>query len=240
MTHIYLVEDDQKLGSFICEYLTGQGYKTSLAMNVTRAREDIPKQMPDIIILDLMLPDGNGLTLCQELRTWYRGVILVLTAVADDMDQVAALEMGADDFIQKPVLPRVLLARLRALQRRSSVQASEVPANTNALGDLRLDSIRRKAYLGNKDIALTDGEFDLLQFLAENVDQIQSREATVKATRGIAYDGLDRTTDTKVASLRRKLGDDPANPQMILTIRGKGYLLASAGFLATNDAAAED
>lgn len=228
MTHVFIVEDDPKLGRFIAEYLTAQGYQTSLATHVSDARVAIAAQHPDIIILDLMLPDGNGLALCQELRTWYHGVILILTAVADDMDQVAALEMGADDYIQKPVLPRVLLARLRALQRRSQ-PPHLVHSQHSEQSRLKIDTPRRRALLDKSDLQLTDSEFELLIFLLKHIDQVQSREATVQATRGIAYDGVDRTTDTKVASLRKKFGDDPANPKIIITVRGKGYLLASAG-----------
>lgn len=228
MTHVFIVEDDPKLGRFMADYLAEQSYQTSLVTHVTDARVAIAAQQPDIVILDLMLPDGNGLALCQELRTWYQGVILILTAVADDMDQVAALEMGADDYIQKPVLPRVLLARLRALQRRAS-PVQQTTAQATEQGRLRIDSKRRRAFLDGVDIQLTESEYELLVFLFEHIDQIQSRDATVQATRGIAYDGLDRTTDTKVASLRKKLGDRSANPQIIITVRGKGYLLASAG-----------
>lgn len=228
--HILLVEDDLKLCQLLAQYLEKQGFALSTCNEGQLAPQAIIDQQPDLVVLDLMLPGMDGLSICREVRTSYQGKILVLTASDDDMDQVAALEMGADDFVTKPLQPRVLLARIRMLLRRNEpltlTQKETAPVNERfrQFGTLSLDSSARTCSLNNEEVNLTPSEFDLLWLLANHPDEILSRDALIKATRGIDYDGLDRTIDNKIVSLRKKLQDNPAHPRRLITVRGKGYL----------------
>ncbi|SKA62168.1 two-component system, OmpR family, response regulator RstA [Enterovibrio nigricans DSM 22720] len=181
-------------------------------------------------MLDIMLPDIDGLTICRQIRPQFSGKVLMLTASDDDFDHVAALEIGADDFVTKPIKPRVLLARLRVLIRREHHQpktaehSPSIALNTLVYGNLSLNKSRKWCALADKHIPLSDSEFDLLWLLAESADEVLSRDTLTRAVRGIEYDGLDRTIDNKVVSLRKKLGDNPTSPCRIITVRGKGYL----------------
>lgn len=226
---ILLVEDDQKLTGLLSQYLQKQGFRVSCCHDGAQAPQQIEAEQPDLVVLDLMLPGMDGLSICRAVRASYQGKILILTASDDDMDQVAALEMGADDFVVKPLQPRVLLARIRMLLRRVET-SSEPEADSHddnryrRHGTLVLDSSIRSCNLRDVSINLTPSEFDLLWLLASHPDEILSRDALVKATRGIDYDGIDRTIDNKIVSLRKKLSDNPAHPRRIITVRGKGYL----------------
>ncbi|MCO7226728.1 response regulator [Pleionea sp. CnH1-48] len=225
--HIILVEDDPKLGQLLEQYFSSQGFTVTLEANGALAASLIQQQQPALVILDLMLPGKDGLTICREIRSQFTGKILFLTASDDDIDQVAALEIGADDFVVKPIQPRVLLARVRMLLRRTSSNTpdgKQRPLKELSFNALRLDILLKHCYLNEQRIDLTPGEFDLLLLLAEHAEQVLSREELVKKTRGIDYDGQDRTIDNKIASLRKKLGDNPSLPQKIITVRGKGYL----------------
>jgi len=227
---LLLVEDDQKLTGLLTQYLQKQGLQVECCHDGNEAPARINALQPDLVILDLMLPGMDGLSICREVRSSYQGKILILTASDDDMDQVAALEMGADDFVVKPLQPRVLLARIRMLLRRSETAASTGAAlepdndRYRQHGGLKLDSSVRSCTLTDTEINLTPSEFDLLWLLASHPDEILSRDALVKATRGIDYDGIDRTIDNKIVSLRKKLSDNPSHPRRIITVRGKGYL----------------
>lgn len=238
---ILLIEDDQKLSGLLENYFNQQGLQASSVNDGALAVQTVFATSPDIVILDLMLPGKDGLSICREIRSHYSGKILVLTASDDDLDQVAALEMGADDYVIKPIQPRVLLARVRMLLRRedaapaspSTTEPVATSATTPAAvensrqrryGALLVDSSLRQCQLSGQTINLTPGEFDLLWILASHPDEILPREELVKATRGIDYDGLDRTIDNKVANLRKKLGDNPSLPRRLITVRGKGYL----------------
>jgi two-component system response regulator RstA len=174
-----------------------------------------------------MLPGEDGLSICRKLQGQFDGPILMLTARTDDMDQVLGLELGADDYVCKPVRPRVLLARIRALLRRSEA-ASEAPAPENPrrleFGPLVIDSAMREAWLSERGIELTSAEFDLLWLLAVNAGRILSREEIFNSLRGIEYDGQDRSIDVRISRIRPKIGDDPMHPRLIKTVRSKGYL----------------
>ena len=189
---------------------------------------------PDLVVLDLMLPGEDGLSICRQLRPRYEGPILMLTARSDDMDQVLGLEMGADDYVCKPVRPRVLLARIRALLRRSEPgEVEPLPAGEVRrlqFGPLLVDSARREAFLGGALIELTSAEFDLLWLLAANAGRILSREEIFASLRGIEYDGQDRSIDVRISRIRPKIGDDPMHPRLIKTVRSKGYLFVGEAF----------
>ncbi|MBY3671546.1 DNA-binding response regulator [Vibrio paracholerae] len=222
---LYIIEDDTKLREMLAEYMTNQGFQVTTFATGETAPEQILLNQPDLVLLDLMLPGENGLTICRQIRAQFLGKILMLTASDDDFDHVAALEMGADDFVNKPIKPRVLLARIRMLMRRE--ERTTANADTTHLlqfGGLLLNQSRRHCELDGEVINLSDSEFDLLWLLASAADQVVSREFLTKSLRGIEYDGLDRTVDNKIVTLRKKLCDDSSTPKRIITVRGKGYL----------------
>lgn len=229
---ILVVEDDERLAALIQDYLQKQGFEVLIEGRGDTAAGRIKKENPDLIILDLMLPGKDGLAVCQSIRADFPGPILILTAREDDMDQVAGLEIGADDYVKKPVEPRVLLARIRALMRRcnksadSDYPASKKPHRRDVLeyGVLRINRSSHAVSLAGRNIVLTTHEFELLCFLAENAGTVVSRETLYTNLRGIEYDGLDRAMDVMVSRLRKKLCDVAAAPQRIKTIWGQGYL----------------
>ncbi|SNX50245.1 Transcriptional regulatory protein RstA [Vibrio thalassae] len=174
-----------------------------------------------------MLPGEDGLSICRQIRSDFNGKVMMLTASDDDFDHVAALEIGADDFVTKPIRPRMLLARVRMLLRRElsdESNSSMSAGQTLKYGTLTLQPQRKTCELDGQKVVMTDSEFDLLWLLAQSPDQALSREALTLELRGIEYDGLDRTADNKIVSLRKKLGDSSSAPKRIITVRGKGYL----------------
>lgn len=228
--HILIVEDDQRLAELTREYLQGNGLNVSIEMDGALAAARILQEQPDLVILDLMLPGEDGLSICRKVRGQYDGPILMLTARTDDMDQVLGLEMGADDYVCKPVRPRVLLARIRALLRRHDGSSeAQAPSERRRLqfGQLVIDSAMREAWLGEQSIELTSAEFDLLWLLTSNAGRILSREEIFNALRGIEYDGQDRSIDVRISRIRPKIGDDPMHPRLIKTVRSKGYLFVA-------------
>lgn len=222
---ILIVEDDERLAELTREYLEGNGLRVAIESDGARAAARIIKEQPALVVLDLMLPGEDGLSICRKVRGAYDGPILMLTARTDDMDQVLGLEMGADDYVCKPVRPRVLLARIRALLRRSAglESTTETPRRLE-FGALVIDSAMREAWLREQSIELTSAEFDLLWLLAANAGRILSREEIFTALRGIEYDGQDRSIDVRISRIRPKIGDDPVHPRLIKTVRSKGYL----------------
>ncbi|WP_144202392.1 MULTISPECIES: response regulator [Shewanella] len=220
---VVLVEDDEKISQLLSSYLTMQQIETVCVHDGADAVATILAEQPDLVILDLMLPNLDGFSICRQLQPVFDGKILFLTASEDDMDQVAALEMGADDFIIKPIQPRVLLARIRMLMRRAKVSAPQEQHHLS-FGELELNQQRKQCLLAGEEISLTTSEFDLLWLLAAHADEILTREYLVKQIRGIEYDGIDRTIDNKIVVLRKKLGDNPALPRRIITVRARGYL----------------
>ncbi len=226
---ILLVEDDRRLAELIKTYLSKQGFTVAIEGRGDAGLHRILVDQPDLVILDLMLPGMDGLTVCREVRRDYAGPILMLTAREDDTDQVVGLELGADDYVKKPIEPRVLLARIRAILRRFA--RAFVPEDAEAaqieelnFGGLRLSQASQTATLGGVPVDLTSNEFTLLWILAQNGGRTMDRETLFQLTRGIGYDGLDRSVDIAVSRLRKKLGDNTAKPWRIKTIWGQGYL----------------
>lgn len=225
---ILIVEDDQRLAELTQEYLQSNGLQVAIESDGARAAARILKEQPDLVVLDLMLPGEDGLSICRKVRGQFAGPILMLTARTDDMDEVLGLEMGADDYVCKPVRPRVLLARIRALLRRS--EGGEAPLENQRrleFGPLVIDSAMREAWLRGASVELTSAEFDLLWLLAANAGRILSREEIFTALRGIEYDGQDRSIDVRISRIRPKIGDDPMHPRLIKTVRSKGYLFVA-------------
>lgn len=222
--HVLIIEDDERLAHLTREYLEANEFQVDLEYDGARAVERILDEQPDMVILDLMLPGEDGLSICRRVRAYYAGPILMLTARTDDMDQVLGLEMGADDYVPKPVQPRVLLARMRALLRRADALDAASGATRLNFGDLLIDSATREAWLNDERIDLTSAEFDLLWLLAGNAGRVLTREEIFSQLRGIKYDGQDRSIDVRVSRIRPKIGDDPNQPHRIKTVRSKGYL----------------
>lgn len=228
---ILIVEDDERLAELTREYLESNGLAVSVETHGSPAAERIRNEQPDLVVLDLMLPGEDGLSICRRVRPFYSGPIIMLTARTDDLDQVLGLEMGADDYISKPVKPRVLLARIRAMLRRVTENAQKNADAANGeepsrlqFNDLVVDRSMREAWLSEESIDLTSAEFDLLWLLASNAGRVLSREEIFTALRGIEYDGQDRSIDVRVSRIRPKIGDDPVHPRRIKTVRSKGYL----------------
>ncbi len=220
---ILLVEDDLRLAELVSRYLESQRFRMTIVSRGDEVVELVQRDNPDLVILDLGLPGEDGFTICRRLRPAYTNPILILTARDDDIDHVLGLELGADDYVIKPVQPRVLLARIGVLLRRSK---PPVPTSgkTLAFGRLCINLVARAVKWDGRSIALSRNEFDLLVFLASHPGEIQSREVLFKGLYNRDYDGLDRMLDIRVSRLRKKLGDDAENPERIKTIWGRGYL----------------
>ncbi len=230
---ILLIEDDERLANLTAEYLAKNDFEVAIEARGDTAEARILRENPDLVILDIMLPGKDGFEVCRNVRDKYAGVILMLTARDEDLDQILGLELGADDYLSKPVQPRLLLARIKALLRRAPTLHSDgahepggSEASQMAFGTFRISQTTRCASLGEAVIDLTTAEFDLLWLLASHAGNILSRDDLLQQLRGIGFDGLDRSIDARISRLRRKLGDDPENPTRIKTVRGKGYLFS--------------
>lgn len=228
--HIFLVEDDKELSSLVQEYLTKQGYHVDVESNGLEAAKRIPASGADLVILDIMLPGMTGMDICRHIRPLFDGPILMLTALDDDMDQLVGLELGADDYIIKPVAPRLLLARIHALLRRFPSHHSDPSSEQTGrydlvIGNLYINRNKLEVKVGDELISLTTAEFELLLLLAEAQGHVVDRDEMLNRLRGFEYDGMDRSVDRRISRLRKKLHDDPQNPQRIKTVRGKGYIL---------------
>jgi len=222
---VLLVEDDQELAALVTEYLQTQEFEVVHVSRGDVAVERITSEpAPDVMLLDVNLPGMDGFSVCRAVRAKFRGVIIMLTARSEEVDEVVGLEVGADDYIVKPVRPRALLARLRMHLRRSDVEDSP-PTKPITVGDLVINVANRTAVLAGKSLDLTTAEFELLAILAQNAGTPVSRNQIYQALLGIRYDGVDRSIDLRVSRLRRKLGDDPTKPQRVKSIRGIGYLM---------------
>ncbi|WP_373047266.1 response regulator [Vulgatibacter sp.] len=221
-----LIEDDDRLASLLAEYLGGHGVVVAREADGLRGQREALARPWDVILLDLMLPGRDGLTICREIRARSDVPIIVLTARGEEADRVMGLELGADDYLSKPFSPRELLARIRALLRRARGQAG--PAQrTIEVGPLRLDPGAHRATLGGTELELTAYEFTLLRVFAERAGRVLAREQLLDLARGSAEEAFDRSIDVHVSRLRQKLGDDARHPRWLKTVRGVGYLFAA-------------
>lgn len=228
MNYILLVEDDTRLSQLVSDYLSKHEMQVKVLPNGHTLTYEVRQCPPDLVILDIMLPGKDGFKLCQELRSLYEGPIIFLTAKDDDISQVLGLEMGADDYISKPVEPRVLLARINALLRRvNSSSGHAQDKDTMQFGNLLLSKSNRRVSLRGEEINLTSHEFDMLWLLAKNASQVVSRETLYREIIGREYDGLDRSADVRISRLRKKLNDDAKSPYKIKTIWGKGFFFVA-------------
>jgi two-component system, OmpR family, response regulator RstA len=219
MPTVLLVEDDARLSELVSEYLTTNGFTVSVEADGSAASSRIIREQPDVVILDIMLPGENGLAILRRIRKDFQGAVIMLTARGDEVDEVLGLELGADDYMAKPVRPRLLLARLEALLRRRR----DEPAQRVVDGDLVADLGTREVRVAGDQIELTTAEFDLLWFMLSNAGRPVTRDELFETLRGISYDGLDRSMDVRMSQLRKRVFTDRGLPSRIVTVRGTGY-----------------
>jgi two-component system OmpR family response regulator/two-component system response regulator RstA len=224
---VLVVEDDELFATMLKLCLEKQGFRVEVEQRGDRAVNRIASLQPSAVVLDGMLPGRDGMEICREIRPKFRGVILMLTARDDDMDQVLGLGLGADDYLVKPVTPLVVLAHLRACLRRQEVVISPVVSlQERTFGRFFISNATRTVRLGNEEIHITTAEFDLLWLLANHAGTILSRDEINTSLRNIEFDGLDRSIDMRISRLRRLLHDNSSNPMRIKTVRAKGYLFS--------------
>ncbi|WP_335735886.1 response regulator transcription factor [Rheinheimera muenzenbergensis] len=227
MITIALVEDDKELAEWISDYLLAKNYQVSIYHDGQQALNAFNSALPDLIILDGMLPSMDGLEICKQLRMRSGVPIIMLTARDEEIDEILGLEMGADDYITKPVRGRLLESRIKSLLRRTKVAVTSVAPEQIALGALEICKSDLSVHLHGVSMKLSSKEFEVLWLLAQNAGRVVSREILSQQLRGFDYDGFDRTIDLRISRLRKKLLDDATEPYKIKTIWGKGYLLAT-------------
>lgn len=223
---ILLVEDDLRLAELVSRYLQNNGFRVSAVSVAEQVPDRVRTDHPDLVILDIGLPGEDGLSLCRRLRPSYQQPILILTARDNDIDHVLGLELGADDYVVKPIEPRVLLARIGALLRRARGHPAPA-AQVLRFGGLLINPVAHFVSLNGLAVTLSRSEFDLLAYLAAHAGQIQSRETLFRNLYRREYDGVDRMLDIRISRLRRKLGDEAENAERIKTIWGHGYLFVA-------------
>jgi DNA-binding response OmpR family regulator len=225
--HILLIDDDLRLSAMVGDYLRSHGYQVSNAPTLAAGREMLARQACDALVLDLMLPDGDGLDLCKELRASPRTrslPLLMLSARGEPTDRIVGLEIGADDYLPKPFEPRELLARLRALLRRTGPASED--DDVWRFGRLEIDSGLRQVRLDGKPCDLTSYQFDLLTVLAQHPGRVLSRDQIMDSLKGHPLEAFDRSIDVHISRIRAAIEDDPKDPRRILTVRGVGYVFA--------------
>lgn len=235
MNKVVFVEDDPEVGRLIATYLAKHDIDVVVESRGDLAEAVIQQQQPDLVLLDIMLPGKDGMTLCRDLRPLWDGPIVLLTALDSDMNHILALEMGANDYLLKTTPPAVLLARLRLHLRQHSPTrppvadekyAALIPHKMLRFGSLSIDPVNRQVVLMDENIVLSTADFDLLWELATHAGQIMDRDALLRTLRGVSYDGMDRSVDVAISRLRKKLHDSATEPFRIKTVRNKGYLFA--------------
>jgi two-component system response regulator RegX3 len=229
---ILMVEDEESITEPLSEALEREGFDTQIAGTVAEALEKAGAQMPDLVLLDVMLPDGSGYDVARTLRERSKVPIIMLTARGEETDRIVGLELGADDYIVKPFSAREVAARIRAVLRRTGdAQEPAAPAAREGpleIGPVRLDRDRREARVNDNEVDLTRKEFELLELLLREAGSVISRERLIDEVWDTNWFGSTKTLDVHVSSLRRKLGDDSQNPRFIHTVRGVGFRFAAA------------
>jgi len=223
---ILLIEDDARLAEMVSEYLGESGFRVTIAAGGRAGLERVAREPFDALVLDLMLPDMDGLEVCRELREKSDTPVLMLTARGDAADRIVGLELGADDYLPKPFQPRELLARLRAILRRGKSSRGRVPLLR--FGNLEIDRESRSVRVDGEERTLTGYQFALLVALAENAGRVLSRETLMDLVKGEPLEAFDRSIDVHVSRIRLAIEDDPKKPRRIVTVRGAGYVFARA------------
>lgn len=224
---LLLIDDDARLTSMLADYLSAAGFEVEVAGSVAQGRQALQGSVPDLLVLDLMLPDGDGLEFCRSLRAeaqTRRLPVLMLSARGEPMDRILGLELGADDYLAKPFEPRELQARVKALLRRSGLDAQG--EDVLRFGRLEIDLAARVARLDGKPCDLTSHQFDLLVVLAQSPGRVLTRDQIMDALKGHPLDAFDRSIDVHISRIRAVIEDDAKNPRRVLTVRGVGYVFA--------------
>jgi DNA-binding response OmpR family regulator len=223
MNHrILIIDDDERLCVMLKQYLGNSGYQVECQHTAREGIHTLKHKEFDLLVLDLMLPDGDGLEVCREIRGFSKIAILMLTARGDTMDRILGLEMGADDYLPKPFEPRELLARLKAILRRGQVDNSEVLH----FGKLEINRDSRIVCVDGIPREMTSYQFDLLVALAERPGRVLSREQLLDEVKGEMLEAFDRSIDVHISRIRAAIEDDPKQPTRIITLRGAGYVFA--------------
>jgi two-component system, OmpR family, response regulator RegX3 len=225
---VLLVEDEESITAPLAEALSREGFEPLVAGTVAEALELAGSRTPDLVLLDLMLPDGSGLDVCRELRSRSAVPIIMLTARGEETDRVVGLEVGADDYVVKPFSARELIARIRAVLRRTASAPVASTEEVAKLGDVRVDRARRTASLADTQLELSRKEFDLLRLLVDNAGTVVTRERLIDEVWDTNWFGSTKTLDVHISGLRKKLRDDPSTPRYIHTVRGVGFRFAGA------------
>jgi len=226
---LLMIEDDTRLGAMVGEYLRQSGYAFAHAADATTGLDALQSTPPDLVILDLMLPDMDGLEVCRRIKAGNPATaVLMLTAKGDPMDRIVGLEIGADDYLPKPFEPRELLARIRAVLRRGAEAATNNGGGhkTIRFGSLEIDRDARIVTVAGKHCELTSYQFDLLLALSERAGRVLTRDQIMEAVRGRELDAFDRSIDVHMGRIRNAIELDAKNPKRILTVRGVGYVFA--------------
>jgi two-component system alkaline phosphatase synthesis response regulator PhoP len=221
--HILVVDDDENLRRLVAAYLESEGYRVSEAPDGPSALKQVAQDEPELVVLDLMLPGISGIEVARQLRTTRKTPILMLTARGSEEDVLGGFEAGADDYLVKPFSPKVLVARVRAVLRRSGKEPEEEAGPSVSIGDISIDPRAREVRVAGQEVELTAKEFELLRVLTEHPGWVYTREDLLETVWGYTYLGDSRLVDVHVANLRKKIGDDPAEPRFIRTVRGVGY-----------------
>jgi two-component system, OmpR family, phosphate regulon response regulator OmpR len=224
---ILLVDDDEKLCVLLVEYFARFNLAVRAVSHPDAALRALKQSPPDLVILDIMLPDMDGLALCRKIRESSRVPVIMLTARGDVTDRVVGLELGADDYVPKPFDPRELVARVQAVLRRGA--AANLDEDVVRCGGVELSWSRRSARLDGQALLLTAAEFELLGVLVRNRGRVLTRSRILDETRGVDWEAYDRSVDVLISRLRHKLGDHPKHPAYIRTVRGTGYCFAGGG-----------
>ncbi len=221
-SRILIIDDDDKLNRLLTNYLGGMGYEVLASTRPSDGLNRLTREQPDLIILDIMLPEMDGLQVCRTIRREHSTPIIMLTARGETMDRIVGLELGADDYIPKPFEPRELVARIQSVLRRAIANTTKNYIRT--FSGLTIDYQRRTAALADEPVRLTTLEFECLALLTRNAGKVLNRDQILDALHGIEWDAYTRTVDITMSRLRQKLGDDPKSPTYIKTIWGTGYM----------------
>ncbi|MGE0749890.1 MAG: response regulator [Variibacter sp.] len=220
---ILIIDDDKRLSEMVSAYLGDAGLRVAASATAREGEARLKREAFDALILDLMLPDADGLEVCRRIRATSDLPILMLTARGDAMDRVVGLEIGADDYLPKPFEPRELLARVRALLRR---KGGSMPRDALRFGRLEIDRGSRRVTIDGEERALTSHQFSMLLALAEHAGRVMSRDALMDLMKGEALEAFDRSIDIHISRIRAAIEDDPKKPRRIITVRGAGYVFA--------------
>jgi DNA-binding response OmpR family regulator len=227
---LLLIEDDVRLAEMVAEYLRGQGFAVSHCADAQSGLQAVQQQKPHLLVLDVMLPDLDGLEVCRRIRALpgeaARTPVLMLTAKGDPMDRIIGLEVGADDYLPKPFEPRELLARIRAVLRRGLGDTAAQAAQKLQFGSLEIDRDARTVSVAGKACELTSYQFDLLAVLAERAGRVLTRDQIMEAVRGKELEAFDRSIDVHMGRIRAAIEADAKEPKRIVTVRGVGYVFA--------------